>query len=330
MTTISLNDMTDRALLDATVRVAGEARNSTAELLKLLGELDARRLYLSEGSSSLFTYCTGVLHLSEHAAYHRIEAARAARLFPVILELVEDGSVTLTTVTLLRPHLTLSNHRDLLDAARHKSKRDVEHQIACLAPRPDATPQIRRIPSETAVALPTRALTIPPPVVKTESRPIVAPLSSDRFLVRVTVSGETHAKLRRAQELMRHMVPDGDPARIVDRALTLLIDHLERAKLGKRSRSAPKRARPARHSRYIPASVRENVWTRDEGRCAFVGPAGRCRETAFLEFHHVVPFARGGATSQENLALRCRAHNQFEGELSVGEALPCADCGPVR
>jgi hypothetical protein len=35
-------------------------------LLALLMELDARRLYLGEGCSSLFTYCTQVLHLSEH------------------------------------------------------------------------------------------------------------------------------------------------------------------------------------------------------------------------------------------------------------------------
>ena len=54
--------------------------------LALLAEVDARRLYLGEGCSSLFTYCTQVLHLSEHAAYHRIEAARAARQYPVILD----------------------------------------------------------------------------------------------------------------------------------------------------------------------------------------------------------------------------------------------------
>jgi hypothetical protein len=40
-------------------------------------------------------------------------------------------------------------------------------------------------------------------------------------------------------------------------------------------------------------------------------------ETGFLEFHHVVPFAAGGSTTVENIALRCRlrrAHNQYEAE----------------
>ena len=57
-------------------------------------ELDTRRLYLAEGCAGrLFAYCTQVLHLSEHAAYHRIQAARAARRFPVILERLAEGAV---------------------------------------------------------------------------------------------------------------------------------------------------------------------------------------------------------------------------------------------
>ena len=69
----------------------------------------------------------------------------------------------------------------------------------------------------------------------------------------------------------------------------------------------------------MPAAVRREVWTRDEGRCAFVGEKGRCTETGFLEFHHLEPFALGGPTTVENLALRCRRHNTYEATLSFGE-----------
>ena len=154
MTTISLETMSDREVLERIVRVAGNERRLTAELLALIGECDTRRLYLGQGCSSLFTYCTQVLHLSEHAAYHRIECARAARQFPTILELVADGSVTLTTVALLRPHLTPDSHRELLAAASHRTRREVEHQIACLSPAPDAKPLIRRLPAHTPVRTP--------------------------------------------------------------------------------------------------------------------------------------------------------------------------------
>jgi hypothetical protein len=67
------------------------------------------------GYSSLFTYCTQALHLSEHAAYGRIETARAARRFPVLMDLLADGSLNVTTVGLLAPHLTADNHRRVLE-----------------------------------------------------------------------------------------------------------------------------------------------------------------------------------------------------------------------
>lgn len=126
------------------------------QALPLLGpdRVGRRKHFLvgaGEGCSSLFTYCTQVLHLSEHAAYHRIEAARAARWFPIILDLVADGSVTLTTVAMLRPHLNEDNHEALLGAARHKSKREVELLIAALAPQPDAKALIRRLPTQRQV-----------------------------------------------------------------------------------------------------------------------------------------------------------------------------------
>jgi len=66
--------MSNTELLKAIVSAAHNERRATAELLALLAEVDARRLYLGQGCSSLFSYCTQVLHLSEHAAYHRIEA----------------------------------------------------------------------------------------------------------------------------------------------------------------------------------------------------------------------------------------------------------------
>jgi hypothetical protein len=110
----SFTDLSDADLLACVKRLAEGERHATAQLIASLAELDARRLYLAEGCSSLFTYCTQVLHLSEHAAYSRIEAARAARHFPTILDRLADGSITLTVVGLLAPHLTLDNHRDVL------------------------------------------------------------------------------------------------------------------------------------------------------------------------------------------------------------------------
>lgn len=86
--------------------LAQQEREATAALIAHLAVLDERRLYLAEGCSSMFTYCVQVLQLLEHAAYGRIEAARAARRYPVLLDMLVEGSVNLTTVGLLAPHLT--------------------------------------------------------------------------------------------------------------------------------------------------------------------------------------------------------------------------------
>jgi 5-methylcytosine-specific restriction endonuclease McrA len=166
-----------------------------------------------------------------------------------------------------------------------------------------------------------RTATVPvsPPVRPTSA---IAPLSPRRYLIRMTVDEGTQQKLVRARDLLRHAIPNGDPATIFDRALTLLLSELERRKTGAVAR--PRRAtRPtspsAGGSRHVPADVRRAVWARDQGRCAFVGAIGRCAETGALEFHHVVPFASGGATTVANVQLRCRAHNGYEGALQFGD-----------
>lgn len=338
MTTIntSFRNLADRPLLDTAKRLAADERRATSALLRALMEIDERRLYLGEGCASMFVYCTAVLHLSEGGAYNRIEAARAARRYPVILDLFEQSAVTLTAIRLLAPHLTADNHAAVLASARHKSKREIEEIVAALRPKPDAVTMVRRLPpaGTDSRALPVSAATPPseeesgpstspardvrrePTVAAAGPTPIV-PLAPARYRIQLTVSRETHDKLRRAQALLRHAVPSGDPAEIIDRALTRLIEDLERRRFA--ATAHPRTRTPAaQRSRHIPAAVRRSVWQRDGGRCAFAGPEGRCREVGFLEFHHIEPYAGGGAATAENIQLRCRAHNQYEARVLFG------------
>ncbi len=335
--------LADHELLARVKQLAARERDATAALIAHLAELDARRLYLAEGCASLFTYCTQFLHLSEHAAYGRIEAARATRRFPVIFERLGEGSVTLTTVGLLASHLTPENHRELLDMARHTSKRQVEALVARLCPQPPVPSSVRRLPparhptaqppapaeaaasphpagpghGSTAVARPALALTPP------SARPaVVAPLAPERYRVQFTASAETYAKLRLAQDLLRHQIPDGDVGQIVDRALTALVQELAKRKFAATDRPRGHRG-AAPGSRHIPAEVKRAVWLRDGGRCAFVSREGRrCTERGCLEFHHVTPYAAGGGSTAANIQLRCRAHNGYEAERYFGPRPP--------
>ena len=331
MTTLSsFEHLADDVLVAETKRLAANERVATARLIAALAELDERKLYRGEGCSSLFVYCTRVLHLSEHAAYSRIEAARAARRFPPILELLNVGDLTLTNVTLLAPHLTDENCAAALEAARHRSKREVEVQVAALRPQPPIAPSIRKVPTRQALDEAARppdaqrteaSATEPiapaalPPVPASAKRALVRPLAPEHYRVQFTISRDTHDKLRRAQDLLRHAIPDGNPAKIFDRALTLLLADVERKKVAAVAKPRDHQRQHPGTGRHVPAGVRREVWKRDGGQCAFVGREGRCGERGFLEFHHRRPFASGGETTVDNLELRCHTHNAYEAEL---------------
>jgi hypothetical protein len=311
-------------------RLAHRERATTMDLVVHLAEFDARGLYLGLGFPSLFAYCRDVLRLSEHATYNRIEAARKSREFPVLLERLRDGALNLATVRLLAPQLTRENHATLVEAASGKSKREVEELLARWFPRQDVPATVRKLPSSPLVASASPIESgplVPPPAAGPQEGvlspppgrpPLVAPLAPERYEVRFTASAETHAKLRLAQDLLRHAVPTGDVAEVFDRALTVLLEDLARRKFAATERPGPAR-RTSATSRHIPAQVQRTVWLRDGARCAFVGTNGRrCTATAFLEFHHQKPYAVGGEATVENIHLRCHAHNEYEADLFYG------------
>jgi len=362
------SQLSDSELIAEVAMLATSERRTTAELVAHLAELEARHLHLRAGYPSLFVYCTEVLRLSEGGAYNRIEAAQTARRFPVVLDMLVQGALNLGTLRLLGPCLTDENHERLLAAASGKSKREVEKMLAGLFPRPDVADLVRKLPSRastgplmpggapgvaTELSTPGADSAAPSPIgptspqwggmplsehsIAAEHRPapaqryaVTAPLSADRYQFRFTGSADMHERFRRAQDLLRHAVPNGDASEIFDRALIALVADLERRKFGASQRT-PRATGDSRggssaegdgrtiHGRTIRAAVKRAVWDRDGGRCAYAADSGhRCDATAFLEFHHVIPYARGGPSTMANIQLRCRAHNGYEAELDFG------------
>jgi len=68
MKSVLVAQLSDQELLAEVKVAAGRERDATARLIALLAQVDERRLYLGEGCSSLFNYCTQVLHLSDYVA----------------------------------------------------------------------------------------------------------------------------------------------------------------------------------------------------------------------------------------------------------------------
>ena len=216
----SLARLSDGELAAQVKTLAARERDAAAHMIAHLAEMETRDIHLREGYPRLYDYCREVLRLSDWEAYNRVEAARLARRFPIILDMLEEGSIHLTGVKLLAPHLTADNHRTVLEAARWKTKLAIGEIVARLSPQPDVPTWVVAIP-EFAVA------PDPPPAAQTSPTPArsqapaagpepshavppapparpatLTPLSPQRYKLQLTISGETLEKLRRAKDML--------------------------------------------------------------------------------------------------------------------------------
>ncbi len=237
-------------------------------------------------------------------------------------------------LSLLAPVLTPENHEELLELARHKSKRAIEVLLADRAPKPDVPARVRQLPeprlaaaarppSEIARPTPETRSRIPAPLPHAPS-PAPSPLGGGRYKIQFTAGQTLYDKLHEARALLRHQIPNGDLVAIFDRALTLLVEDAKRKKFARTSSSGkrPKAAKkPGAPSRHIPAEIKRAVFERDGGRCAFVGRNGRrCGSPNFVEFHHLDPWAKAKRHSVERIELRCRGHNHYAAMQDYGAA----------
>jgi len=332
VSTYCLTHLSDAVLLRGLTTLVAQDRSTTAVLLAHIAECDARRLYLPAAYPSMFAYCVHELHLSEDAAYKRIQAARAARRFPVIFEAAADGRLHLGAVCLLAAHLTPENVSDLLAEAAHRTKSEIEELLARRFPRSETMGLVQALPASPRpedVQLAPGQVEAPGPEgpealagqlaagqVGTHSK--LAPIATKRFHLEVTIGERLHDKLGYAKDLLGHELPSGELALVLEQAVDALIEKLEKRKFAATRRPRGS-VRPSANPRHIPAPVKRAVWERDGGQCTFVSESGRrCAARKLLEFDHVEEVARGGRASVAGIRLRCRAHNQYGAECTFG------------
>jgi hypothetical protein len=56
-------------------------------------------------------------------------------------------------------------------------------------------------------------------------------------------------------------------------------------------------------TRHIPHEIKIAVWQRDGGKCV------QCGATSYLEYDHIIPFTKGGASTVNNVQILCRRCN---------------------
>lgn len=306
-----LSSLTDSDLVAKVITLVSSDCALAADLLHHLGEVDARRLYADAGFSSMFAWCTAKLGMCESSAGRRIAAARAARQFPIILELVSTGRIHVTGVAMLAPHLTDDNHRELLEAGCGKTRRQLEEVLADRNPKPDVRPLMRKEPTPSGRPE-TAAVSDPPAPPTNRPTPPPQPLGQQRYKVQFTASKDLRDKLERATALMSHRVEPGDLAAVVEAAVDLLIEQVEKERFAAQPKTKRQTKPASKRTRHIPNDIKRKVYTRDEGQCTFRAPDGtRCTSRHRLELHHKHPWGKQGEHAVDNIELRCRAHNQL-------------------
>ena len=201
--------VSDAALQEELKRLLESGARTEARIVAHLAEVETRRLDLSIGASSLFDYCLNWLGLSNNEAFHRITAARLARRFPIIFELLERRDVHLTAVCLLRDHLTHENHEQLLREVSGKTKRQIEQLLVARFPQA----HVPRRPSQS-----------------------IRPLSRERYRVEFDASAGLKEKIELALDLMSHANPTQDLAVATERAYDALLEKLQKERFAQTKR----------------------------------------------------------------------------------------------
>src|SRR5688572_7885972 len=117
----SIEQLTDLALLEEFGNLVREDHDRTASLLRHIEAIDRRKLWARLGHPSMFDFLVTRYRMSESTAGKRIGAARTARRFPILFEMIGRGEIHLSGIHRLKTHLTRENHERVLAEAKHKT-----------------------------------------------------------------------------------------------------------------------------------------------------------------------------------------------------------------
>lgn len=324
---------------------AREERLIQGDVLKLLREVERRRLYADLGYGSTFEYCVKHLKYSEGSASRRISAMRLISDLPeprAVEQSLEEGRLSITALgqaqrffrderlTRDRVH-TPAQKSEVVNQLMNLNGGERDRLFAKLAP--DALPSER-----------------------------MRELDGEHSVLRVVLDRALVKKLDRIRSLWSHRLEGKEYAELLDRMADFVLERVDperKIKSEQKVRQATSEANATSTrgaalaemgqiqvtsspslsptmpqsfaaaaklsvktpSRYIPAPLRRAVLQRDGFQCSYNESATgrRCDSRHRLELDHIQPYARGGARSLSNLRTVCRAHNLRAAYKTFGE-----------
>lgn len=272
-----------QSIHEKALELAAAFKRAEHELLTILQEVEANRVFEKMGYNSLFTYATSALKLSEGYSYALISVARKAKQVPELKEAIAIGGLSVSRAKKISSVITPENSSVWIERAKTLTQRELEKAVVTVNPK-----------------------------AAIERMSFVA---TDRVQFQCGISEKLMRKIERAQDLLSQRLKRSASMEDVLEVLTSKylqsedpVSKAERAK-----KIVPAKARFSRIvPRVIPMAVKHQVALRDQGQCSFVNSDGqRCGATRFVQMHHVQPLAMGGAHTTENLATLCFHHHRL-------------------
>ena len=296
---MNLKHFSNQNLLENAKKLASEERIITTEVLHSLREIESRKLHLELGFSSLFEYCLRELKYSESQAQRRISAMRLIRDLPEVELKIKEGTLSLSNAAKIQSFirqaykeekpLNLQDKKELVQKIENKSTRECELELIKLSPEPVITRSKERV------------------------------INEEYTEIKLTVKKDLKDKIDQVKSLLSHQNPEGD----LNKLLELMCDMVIKKKdpLQRRASTTPQVKEKKAVSRYIPGTIKQEVYMRDKGFCTFTDKSTnrRCSSRHLLQYDHIKPISFNGETSVQNLRLLCFQHHKLITESTFGQ-----------
>ncbi len=244
-----------------------QERLIVTRVLLYLQEVEKRKLFLEEGYSSLFAFCTEFLLYTPAEAQVRIEAMRLGKEIPEVFEKIKEGKVSLSNAAEAQGHFRREEKKRVVPKAE---KEEVLESLYDCTTREAEKKLNERYDPEAKVKLSFYA------------------------------SPELLEKLEKCKGLLAHQNYEGDLAKLIE----ILADKALKADDAPPRRAPQAQENRTRH---IPKATERLVWKRANHQCEYEKNGKRCTSKHALEVDHIVEYAKGGSNKPENLRLLCSA-----------------------
>lgn len=338
-------------LLIQTKTLVEKERELTAKSLVLFREIESRMIHLEMGHSRLFDMLVKYFKLSEGCASRRVASVRLLAQVPEVEQKIQSGELTLSAVASAQRFfnaeaknqkpLNLEKKKEILDGLIGKTTREVEKELLersstplnlqisdKIIPKSSDLVEIRFLAPQSLANLLEEAKGIlshrlSPGASMAEVVQTLAEIGLERIKKETFGVGCKERKTRETEASKKHLAKPAAGVAVKESVNTTSIGESDvgaeefaattAEKSDIRADKTPAVSKQ-KESRYIPRSIKRAVYLRAAGKCEYVDPKSgkRCNSGHYPQFHHVIPFARGGRHTVKSLSLFCYHHNRLQ------------------